>query len=296
MSDKTSNQCVQIGDAIYCQCGNPSSHYGTMGARGARVVKCEPPPELRMDAYYYGFGSTGVPEIDRILSAIACAGKSYHHTESWQDECEPYDGHTGNTPVDWIWNAAKDAADAWRARPAPETKADHICGTPDAMCDVDCMERAYRHEEGTALTIKFRPLLVCGSYGESPSGPVILIDSEQPTEQQLTTLWHEVLHLVLAALNKAHDENWIETMARRFAAACPDLLTQPRATEKTPVAPKCEGCDGTGGPSKNCAGCGGTGLAHEHDWKPTPPDAKCSICGAMASDDVSVVQEKNDGP
>lgn len=71
--------------------------------------------KLRMDAYYYGFGSTGVPEIDKILSAVACAGKAYHHTECWQNDCEPYKGHSGNSPVEWIWNAAKEAADKWRA-------------------------------------------------------------------------------------------------------------------------------------------------------------------------------------
>lgn len=41
--------------------------------------------KLRMDAYYFGFSSTGVREIDEILSAIACAGKSYHSTEHWGD-------------------------------------------------------------------------------------------------------------------------------------------------------------------------------------------------------------------
>lgn len=40
----TSNQCVLIADVIYCQCGDPSSHYGTMGVRGAREVRCEAPP------------------------------------------------------------------------------------------------------------------------------------------------------------------------------------------------------------------------------------------------------------
>lgn len=42
-------------------------------------------PELRMNAYYFGFNPTGVREIDEILSAVACAGKAYHHTESWND-------------------------------------------------------------------------------------------------------------------------------------------------------------------------------------------------------------------
>jgi hypothetical protein len=31
--------CKQIGDVIHCQCGKPSSHYGTMGYRGAREVR-----------------------------------------------------------------------------------------------------------------------------------------------------------------------------------------------------------------------------------------------------------------
>jgi len=68
---------------------------------------------MRMKAYYYDFIKTGVPEIDRILSAVACAGQAYHHTEGWQDEAPPYDGHRGDCPVDWIQNAANDAAAAW---------------------------------------------------------------------------------------------------------------------------------------------------------------------------------------
>ena len=45
-------------------------------------------PQLRMDAYYFGFSATGVREIDEILSAVACAGKAYHHTERWNDADE----------------------------------------------------------------------------------------------------------------------------------------------------------------------------------------------------------------
>ncbi len=63
-----------------------------------------------MDAYYYSFDKTGVPEIDRILSAVACAGKAYHHTECWNDDSTPYPGHEGETPAEWIQNAANDAA------------------------------------------------------------------------------------------------------------------------------------------------------------------------------------------
>lgn len=35
----TADQCALIGDVIHCRCGKPSSHYGTMGERGARVVR-----------------------------------------------------------------------------------------------------------------------------------------------------------------------------------------------------------------------------------------------------------------
>lgn len=41
--------------------------------------------DLMMRAYYFGFSMTGVREVDEVLSAVACAGKGYHHTESWAD-------------------------------------------------------------------------------------------------------------------------------------------------------------------------------------------------------------------
>lgn len=68
-------------------------------------------PKLRMYAYYYGFNDTGSPEIDLILSAVACAGKAFHHTEDWCSESSPYEGHTGDAPVEWIANAARAAAE-----------------------------------------------------------------------------------------------------------------------------------------------------------------------------------------
>lgn len=37
-------------------------------------------------AYYFGFVATGVPEIDRILQAVAAAGCGSHHTNEWSDE------------------------------------------------------------------------------------------------------------------------------------------------------------------------------------------------------------------
>lgn len=65
--------------------------------------------ELRMNAYYYSFRRTGVIEIDRILSAVASAGKGYHHTESWA-----YVGSDGEPSyIDLIQGAADKAAKAW---------------------------------------------------------------------------------------------------------------------------------------------------------------------------------------
>src|SRR5690242_4745133 len=66
--------------------------------------------ELRMHAYYYGFTPTGVEEIDRILSAVACAGKSFHNTSEWGEKVSAWPPHEGDCPVDWIQNAANRAA------------------------------------------------------------------------------------------------------------------------------------------------------------------------------------------
>ena len=63
-----------------------------------------------MEAYYYEFKPTGVDCIDKILSAVACAGKAFQHTRDWNDEGMLRDDHTGSTPVDWIQNAADEAS------------------------------------------------------------------------------------------------------------------------------------------------------------------------------------------
>lgn len=65
----------------------------------------------RMDGYYFSFDKTGVAEIDKILSAIACAGKAFHATEDWNEDCSPAEHLEGNTPIEWIQNAANKAAE-----------------------------------------------------------------------------------------------------------------------------------------------------------------------------------------
>lgn len=74
--------------------------------------------ELRMNAYYYAFEPTGVFAVDRILSAVAAAGKAYHHTEDW---CDP--GKNGLSNVDYIQQAAVDAAAALATARAEARKA-----------------------------------------------------------------------------------------------------------------------------------------------------------------------------
>ena len=67
---------------------------------------------MNLQSFYFSFEPTGDREIDLILSAVANAGKYFHSTELWPTEA-PYksdDDLKGRTPIDWIQNAARDAA------------------------------------------------------------------------------------------------------------------------------------------------------------------------------------------
>lgn len=80
----------------------------------------------RMNAYYYGFDRTGQVVIDRILSAVAHAGKGYHHTEFWTDHLD-YGAPShlrGDSYDECIQNAAIDAADTLRIAEARATAAE----------------------------------------------------------------------------------------------------------------------------------------------------------------------------
>ena len=67
--------------------------------------------ERRMNAYYYSFEPTGCDPVDEILSAVACAGKAYHHTDSWDDP--PWGDPDAPTERDKIQDAANKAAAAF---------------------------------------------------------------------------------------------------------------------------------------------------------------------------------------
>jgi len=66
--------------------------------------------KLRMHAYYYGFDETQCYPVDKILSAVACAGKSFHNTEDWEGKASSWPSHAGDSPIDWIQNAAIECA------------------------------------------------------------------------------------------------------------------------------------------------------------------------------------------
>lgn len=104
MSDKTELQ------------SEASATEGLSSAKGAMLQRLVMPDQLRMNAYYYSFEKTGVVEIDRILSAVAMAGKAYHGTDQWGDgtytytEQLTYGGKI--TPVELIQEMANRAARA----------------------------------------------------------------------------------------------------------------------------------------------------------------------------------------
>ena len=78
-------------------------------------------PRPLVHAYYYAFELTGVEPIDRILTAIARAGKGLHSTEGWND---PYYGEP--TYIERIQEAADAAADAFTNDELPS--ADDVFG------------------------------------------------------------------------------------------------------------------------------------------------------------------------
>lgn len=61
---------------------------------------------------HFAFNATGDARIDKILLAVAKAGRAYHHTNDWNEECRDIGndyGLEGDTPVEWIQNAANEA-------------------------------------------------------------------------------------------------------------------------------------------------------------------------------------------
>lgn len=87
---------------------------------------------LNLRAYYYGFEPTGELAVDRVLAAVARAGKAYHHTDQWTED----DGDGSPVAkIQAVANAAAAECEALRAqlaqarRDALEEAANHIWTT-----------------------------------------------------------------------------------------------------------------------------------------------------------------------
>jgi len=135
----------------------------------------------RMDAYYYGFSCTGINAIDLILSAVACAGKARHHTEDWGDgDYGPYHNLLrGNSPVEWIQNAANDAAQLLSAAPAaPVAEAREI----DAAAPGGAQEPVAEVTHVTADNYGHRRRIRWLTDEVIPAGTKLYTTPHQPTE------------------------------------------------------------------------------------------------------------------
>lgn len=132
---------------------------------------------MRMNAYYYSFEETKIQEIDKILSAVACAGKAYHHTEDWRNNCDPYDGHTGKNPIEWIQNAANQAAEKFCpvenrvSQPSEPLFGQWIDGEPKNACWCIAKSRTKDKEEAYYVNeLWFNPMSIdkwyCGARSE----------------------------------------------------------------------------------------------------------------------------------
>lgn len=101
----------------------PPSETATSDAAGVGLTEDERRQideriEANLWGYYLHFDTTGVPEVDRILSAIGLAAKAFHHTEGWNDDLDWAYGpiSKGEACADFIQRVAADAANLIRAR------------------------------------------------------------------------------------------------------------------------------------------------------------------------------------
>lgn len=73
--------------------------------------------------------------------------------------------------------------------------------------------------------IEVRPLLTCGGLGYGPGSIFVLLSDTLYRHEANETLWHEFVHLFLRIGGKTeHDEDYVDSVAKRLAAACPELL------------------------------------------------------------------------
>jgi len=96
-----------------------------------------------MDSYYYSFEPTGNEAIDRILCAVAAAGRGYQSTLYWSDP-----DASGKSYVDRIQDAANAAA-VETGKPAAGTWA-WACETRELCFFADRLSRRFGEHEWLA--------------------------------------------------------------------------------------------------------------------------------------------------
>lgn len=161
---------------------------------------------FRMDAYYYGFQMTGVLAVDLILSAVACAGKAYHHTEDWNNDCDPYHQRLrGTTPVLWIENAAHDAAALIRSLAAPAAEGGYNTN--------DCQDEQLRWS--STVRVAGRSAIPGALSGETIDDDALVHGDADDMQEALSAIAAELgcrctlddmLHALAALLPPAHGD------------------------------------------------------------------------------------------
>lgn len=135
---------------------NPAPPAATQPAAG----ECDAPP-LRLNSYYFAFETTGERAIDIVLSAVAGAGKSYHHTENWGDDS---DGLSCAGRIQTAAVAAADGIAALRAQLATVTaERDALRELATGVAKAEDTVRWLREEAGDgarrAATARFEALM-----------------------------------------------------------------------------------------------------------------------------------------
>lgn len=100
-----------------------------------------------------------------------------------------------------------------------------IVTLPDDEDTRKCVERGWL-KEVFPFQIEVRPLLVCAMLCTGPKGITVLMADNLTRTEAAHTVWHEMVHLLLRAGGgkTQHDEEHVEAIAERLAAACPEVL------------------------------------------------------------------------
>lgn len=108
-----------------------------------------------------------------------------------------------------------------------------------------CLECEARHDR-LPLRIIARKMLDCGVWGRGPETIFIYVNEEQSREEAAITLWHEIVHVLMHAGGHVapvqpddagikRNEGYVEALAKRLAAACPEVVSLCGLDSKFPL-------------------------------------------------------------